>query len=190
MKKALSQIIIFMLVVAAVFGLTSCGTSYKVIFENEGETYQTLEIKEGETITEPNAPQKNGFDFLGWYNNGTKWRFDFNTVNENLLLEAKWRINLKKMFSSYSGLGIDLANDGSYLELDTNPYNLDDFYLSTILTKIEETNKKLGFSESLYQKMISTNALQGRQTAENEFVTVEWTYHPDNGLHVIYEIKK
>ena len=88
------------------------------------------------------------------------------------------------------------AADGSYLKIDTNPNNEDDdsiFYNVAVeqdsLNAIKFVNEKLGFSDSLYQKMLSTTALMGRQTEENKKFVVSWTYHPDKGLEVMYEKK-
>lgn len=88
------------------------------------------------------------------------------------------------------------AADGSYLKIDTNPNNEDDdsiFYNTAVaqdsLNAIKFVNEKLGFPDSLYQKMISTTALMGRQTEENKKFVVSWSYHPDKGLEVMYEKK-
>lgn len=185
--KMLSLVLVVVLIGGC---LTACGTSYKIRFENDGELYYSTEVKEGKGIEALAEPEKEGYDFVGWYYNGQQWRFDFNTVTGDMILEAKWKINLKKTFSDYSGMGIDVDSDGSYMKLDTNPYNIDDYVLSGMLDKIKKANSRLGFADSLYQKMLGTNALQGRQTDENDLVTVQWTYHPDNGLEVIYEVKK
>lgn len=167
------------------------GNTYRVVFNVDGETHQTQEVKEGGYATAIADPTKSGFKFLGWYSNGQKWNFDFNTVNANTMLDAKWQVDFKAMFPTYDGsIGVEIASDGSYMELDTNPYDLDDFLLSSVNAKVEEANTKLGFSDSLYQKMLTTTALQGRQSDENDLVKVQWTYHPDKGLCVIYEIKK
>lgn len=37
--------------------------------------------------------------------------------------------------------------------------------------------------------MKMTRAIDGAQTDENEHFKVTWTYHPDEGLNVIYEKK-
>ena len=39
-------------------------------------------------------------------------------------------------------------------------------------------------------KMDETTSIQGVQTDENDKYTVRWTYHPDKGLSVTYEVKK
>lgn len=90
-----------------------------------------------------------------------------------------------------------IASDGSYIELDSNPYDYDnDSYLyiisdytSEVVNAVEQINSDLGFTQALSQKMNQTNALQGKQFEENNKYKVTWTYHPDKGLNVIYEKK-
>lgn len=57
------------------------------------------------------------------------------------------------------------------------------------LEAIQYANKALGFSDSLYQDMLNTSAIMGRQSEENEKYRVKWSYHPDDGLEVTYEKK-
>ena len=57
------------------------------------------------------------------------------------------------------------------------------------LEAIKYANLELGFSGALYNRMLETNALMGRQTEENDKYKVSWTYHPDDGLEVTYEEK-
>ncbi len=82
-----------------------------------------------------------------------------------------------------------VADDGSYMEIDTNPYDLDDFSSYSALEYIEKANEEMGFSESLYKSMLRTRALDGTQTEESDKIKVRWTYHPDNGMEVIYSKK-
>lgn len=49
--------------------------------------------------------------------------------------------------------------------------------------------KTLGLPDSLYDEMCETNALMGRQTESYEYYDVSWSYHPDNGLDVIFKYK-
>ena len=88
------------------------------------------------------------------------------------------------------------ANDGNYLKIDTNPSDEDRdsiFYNTLVerdsLNAIKFVNEKLGFPNSLYDDMLSTTALMGRQTEENRKFVVSWSYHPDTGLEVKYEKK-
>ena len=60
---------------------------------------------------------------------------------------------------------------------------------SGALEAIQYANKELGFNGSLYYRMLETSALMGRQREENDKYRVSWTYHPDEGLEVTYEVK-
>ena len=82
----------------------------------------------------------------------------------------------------------EIASDGSWMEIDTNPYDIEDYYNSAALSKIKSINSDLGFSSSVYQEMIETRALDGRQSATSGKYTVTWAYHPDDGLEVMYKI--
>ncbi len=82
-----------------------------------------------------------------------------------------------------------LASDGSYLKIDTNPYDWDDYYDSKAMSAIGTAIAVLDLPESLISRMGSTNALSGIQTKEYDDYTVSWSYHPDNGLEVIFEAK-
>ncbi len=107
--------------------------------------------------------------------------------------------NFKEMFSDYEAYNWRIFGaDGSYMRLDTNPGDIDndDFtysYYQNIYTPadnaISEVNKKLGFSDALKRRMDETTWSQGVQTESNGRYKVSWTYHPDKGLEVIYEIK-
>ena len=82
-----------------------------------------------------------------------------------------------------------IGSDGSYLKIDTNPYDIDDSFSSDALKNIKDANSELGFSDSLYEKMLVTSSLDGTKTDENDDVKVSWSYHKNNGLEVIYEKK-
>lgn len=92
-----------------------------------------------------------------------------------------------------------IAEDGTWMMLDTNPTDMDSddmnytYYIETYgpcNEKIEEVNSELGFSSAVYKRMGETTWSQGRQTESNDKFTVSWTYHPDKGLEVMYEVKK
>ena len=80
----------------------------------------------------------------------------------------------------------EIGADSSYIEVDTNPYNIDDYYNPTYLSVVEAFNEALSVPDYVYQLMITTTAMQGRQTETVNGLIISWTYHPDNGLAVIY----
>ncbi|MDQ0424284.1 DUF2510 domain-containing protein [Cellulomonas iranensis] len=45
----------------------------------------------------------------------------------------------------------------------------------------------LGVPDSINARMDSTRALDGRQDAEFDDITVSWSYHPDTGIDMIFE---
>lgn len=106
-----------------------------------------------------------------------------------------------EVLDKYPYAWVARGSDGSYLKIDTNPYDrdVDDLdYGQQILfwdtsddscDAIEYCNKELGFTEAVFERMLETTSLMGLQTAESSRYTVSWTYHPDNGLEVMYEKK-
>lgn len=83
----------------------------------------------------------------------------------------------------------DLAYDELSLVIDTNPddvsyYELEEEAISAIVL----VNSYLGLPSSIIDKMSSTRALDGMQSQDCGDFIVTWTYHPDNGLRVIYEV--
>ena len=107
------------------------------------------------------------------------------------------KVDFKKQFSQYSGKSwCNFAPDGTWMEIDTNPNDIDsDSYkfdytaMSEANDAIEKINADLGFSSSVQKKMNSTTAMQGRQSDSNDKFSVSWSYHPDSGLEFMYEMK-
>ena len=64
---------------------------YTISFNTDGGSEVVgQKVEEGETINKPADPTKDGYEFLGWYLNGTY--FDFETdVESDLTLDAKWK---------------------------------------------------------------------------------------------------
>ncbi len=54
-----------------------------------GQEMAIVEIIKGGKMTEPPTPIKQGYKFVGWFNNDSKYKFD-SEVNENITLTAKW----------------------------------------------------------------------------------------------------
>lgn len=116
------------------------------------------------------------------------------------LVTYLWELNKGSMdnlnFTAYKDLYdatfVTVSEDGSYLEFDSNQYNLDgDSFLVKILTEsavedLQEMNKLFGLPDWLYEEMTSTRALDGRQKEVFDYLTVTWSYHPDQGLEAIY----
>ena len=69
--------------------------TYTVTFDSIGGSAVSdiNDVTEGSSVSEPASPTKDGFTFAGWYKDSrytTKWKFDEDTVNENITLYARW----------------------------------------------------------------------------------------------------
>ncbi|MBQ9438867.1 MAG: leucine-rich repeat protein [Lachnospiraceae bacterium] len=65
---------------------------YNVEFYSDGTLYKISTVEAGKTVSWPEQPKRDGFDFGGWYADDTfKSVFDFNTViSGNTKIYAKW----------------------------------------------------------------------------------------------------
>lgn len=65
-------------------------TFYVVSFDSQGGSdVPQQDVRSGESVEEPGEPVKEGFEFLGWYNNDTEWNFS-QSISGDLTLQAKW----------------------------------------------------------------------------------------------------
>ncbi|MBQ8388784.1 MAG: Ig-like domain-containing protein [Clostridia bacterium] len=114
------------------------------------------------------------------------------TVAANVTVKPKGP-NFRMIYNSIDSSarsGWTVGADGSYMCADTNTYNIDDYGNWAVAESIEEVNEMLGLPDSLYNDMLQTNSLMGKQqeTFESIGVKVSWTYHPNNGLEVTYKL--
>lgn len=82
-----------------------------------------------------------------------------------------------------------LASDGSYLSIDTNPYDINDHTEIDACYAINDVITELGLPESLIEDMGHTSSIDGKQEEEYDDVVVSWKYHPDHGLEVTFKAK-
>lgn len=78
---------------------------------------------------------------------------------------------------------VSLASDRMSLSVDSKDEN-DMAALKDILTIIEI----LELPDSVFDEMCNTTALMGKQNAQYGDFDISWSYHPDNGLDVIFKI--
>lgn len=86
------------------------------------------------------------------------------------------------------GLYTFLSEDKRSITAMSNPLNKEGFNYTDAIENMKAVNTSLGLPDSLFSKMTSTRALDGRQTEVYDFVIVSWTYHPNQGLYVLYEL--
>ena len=104
--------------------LVSCGKTYLVDFDTDGGSeVATVEVKEGEVLTLPADPEKDGLTFAGWYTDPNCLKaFDASAkITEDTTLYAKWLVKLT--FNSNGGSEVEpiLAKGSSVYELPANP---------------------------------------------------------------------
>ena len=111
-------------------------------------------------------------------------------TDECRIIVEKAGPDFKSIYSEYcDSTWATLGYDGSYLSIDTNPYDIDDYFDYDAYAAIYIINGLLGLPDSLLEDMGHTTALMGRQseTFDSLGITVSWSYHPDNGLQVTYK---
>ena len=96
-KKFLTLSIIFILMITIV-GCSNPGgetkNQYTIVYDSQGGTYiSSIYTYEGLKLIKPIDPIKEGYTFLGWYNNDILWDFENNIVNSDIVLTAKWEKN-------------------------------------------------------------------------------------------------
>lgn len=109
-------------------------------------------------------------------NHGNSKSNPLNTAYDTLYKEFGWN-------SCYT-----LGSDKSYLQVDTNPYDIDDYYNATYLEILKSAITALKLPDYIYQRMLKTTAMQGLQEVTANGITVSWTYHPNKGLEAMFTI--
>ena len=109
-------------------------------------------------------------------NHGNSKSNPLNTAYDTLYKEFGWN-------SCYT-----LGSDKSYLQADTNPYDIDDYYNATYLEILKSAITALKLPDYIYQRVLKTTAMQGRQEVTANGITVSWTYHPNKGLEAMFTI--
>ncbi len=142
------------------FLLSSCMDKEKQVtinFYSDDQIINSIQLKEGEILTEPTAPTKENYRFDGWYdNNEQKWDF-INAVYNDTNLYAQWT----KLYT----ITYDHQSHGSQptsVQVTTIPeslpvlteegYCFDGWYLDKAGTQVVTPNESLTSDITLYAK--------------------------------------
>ena len=118
-----------------------------------------------------------------------------------LFFTASEYTRFKRIEDEAFSIAGEIATGNNYFKIDTKSSQVDlkdmtsfqkSFHLkqqAKAIEAIKYTNKELGFNDSLYTHMSSTSEIMGTQRVENENYIVTWTYSPNDGLEVKYQIK-
>lgn len=182
MKQAMRKFIIAGLLVVSVFSaaiftlfVSGCkeeDKEYAVIFEPNGGTasgeVNSLTVKQGETLTAPAAPEREGYAFAGWAKDEeglAPWVFSADTVWTDTTLYAIWT----KLYT----VTLD-ANGGAFSDGGTTKQAqlAQDSYLSVAVEPMREGYKLRGWSYDAHGKQ-SWNLNQSKVT-ENATLYAVW----------------
>lgn len=173
MKKF--RIVMALLCLAAGVGLVSCQpsnptktptgemTKYIVTFNtNGGSVVTAAEVVEGEKVTKPADPTKDGHTFKGWYKDAEctqSWNFDTDVVTASTNLYAKWEENkveetsykatLKYNNGDADGI-LEAVKDGDSYYIDAPKTNPKKPYMEFDFWAIDEAGTtKFNFAEPI-----------------------------------------
>ena len=110
--------------------------------------------------------------------------------SDSLTVTVETGPDFQDLYKTYcSSTYATLGSDSSYLSIDTNPYDIDDYSDSDAILAIIEVNEALNLPDYVLDDMATTTAMMGKQSENfsDLGVTVSWSYHPDNGLEVTYK---
>ncbi|MDO5095398.1 MAG: InlB B-repeat-containing protein [Peptostreptococcaceae bacterium] len=98
---------------------------YKVLFDTDGgSTVSEQNIPFNKEAERPANPTKEGYEFIGWFDEQGQ-KFDFNKkIQSDIKLTAKWRVNqYKVLFNSDGGSGVfdQFVNFGQKAKRPANP---------------------------------------------------------------------
>ncbi len=215
-KKIKIAFIIAAIVIIGLFIIGACSGNSELIGTSVEEVVlseDTLEMKEGDTVTvyytlvpsdasDKSVKWKSSNEWVATVNSSGKITAisDGSCVitvtiggeSDSLTVTVKTGPDFQEIYNAIGGDGYycEVANDGRSMTIDTNPLDLDDYSSSTAWNMVKKANKELGLPSSVDTKMGQTRALDGVQTHTSNGVTVSWSYHPDNGLMVIYELSE
>ena len=106
---------------------TPVAKKHTVTFDSgEGSKVDSQTVKEGDPVSKPDNPTREGYTFMGWQYEDSDWNF-LNTVASNMTLTAQWKRNeVKKYtvaFDTADGTSIDpqTIRDGGKVSKPDDP---------------------------------------------------------------------
>lgn len=89
-KKIILGGILLIIIVLGIFIYMNYLRTFTVTFDVRlGPGIETQQVKINDTVTKPNDPYYDGYEFLGWFVGDKEYNFD-EPVKGNLNITAKW----------------------------------------------------------------------------------------------------
>lgn len=161
--------------------IPNIGTKCEVQFIVDGEEYLICSVEAGKTLEEPEEPEKEGSEFLGWYIDELKWDFSYKVMTD-MILVARFKNN-------------DNSEEDHVLQLftmnDLTLYSGETLYLNVWSNSDSFDYGLLVFeSDNPNALMIDSNGLitipNDPDVTNSEYVTVTITY--DHEISIQTEI--
>ena len=166
MKKVIA--VAGLVLVLAFTALTACAEqSYTVTFQSNGGTEIATQLVEaGGVASEPKEPERDGFEFSGWYTQeelGEEYLYDFTEpVTENITLYAGWTSDpVATFYWNYAGApefySKVIFKDGGRIVAPADPdrgdgYSFDGWYADEDCTVMFDPTANYSDSRSFYAK--------------------------------------
>ena len=175
--------IILILCVMMVATVAGCGPNSDVI-----ETIEAIDA-----IGQVNASSGSAIELAEEKFNALSERNKEKVENAASLVDAREKFEPLNQFamvgeSLQDGFYMELSSDKMSITIDTNPNDREDYFDMAALDLIQELHKELGIPDGVYTAMMQTRSIDGRPTRTQGNINISWSYHPDKGLDVLYEI--
>lgn len=102
------------------------------------------------------------------------------------LVTSNQKMNLQDIYKQEDSTYCSISDDGNSITVDTDPNDIGDNEEGW--PTVKSVDDLLDLPDSLETKFSNTRAIDGNQTETYGRVTVSWTYDPDSGLNVVYEL--
>lgn len=159
-------------------------TKYNVTFKSDENTViNTVTVKEGNSVGEPENPVKDGYQFDGWYTDvNCTDKYDFNTVvSADLTLYAKWLAKYTVLFDTDGGSTVEsqtVVTGNKATKPTSTPtkkgYNFVGWYTdNTYTTEFDFENTSITDNTTIYAKFEDASIIRLNGYTFNKISTLE-----------------
>lgn len=177
MKKKFSLILLLIIFLPCMFFMSACGSKdnkFNIKFIVDGEVYSVVQTAGNETITLPENPTKDGYEFDGWYFDNDVWEQPFTADSlltikllEDTKIYCKW--NLVEYKANFYADG---------LLIGTSSFNVED----ETIANIPQVPEKLGYDGSWESYTIQANDLTINAIYKKKTFTIVWKNYDNSVL--------